>query len=415
MTPRRAALLLLASAAASCVGSSAAERASSRRDVTLPRDHETVDARVPRNATLESLLRQQQVPGDIAASLVGAVRGVFNPRSLQADRPYQITRTLDGLFREFRYDIDADRFLRVVLRSHRATAEPEFDVVVEPYPKTIEIDAASAEISRAHSSLTGALDAAGENVQLALDIATAFGGEVDFNSELRQGDRVDVIFERVKRDGAFAGYGAVNAAVLRNGGRTITAIHYTGPDGMPGWYDDQGRSLKRQFLASPLRFEPNPRVTSGFSYRRLHPIYGDERAHLGVDYGAPTGAPVVAVAAGTVVTAGTSGDAGRLVQIRHASGYESGYLHLSAFAPGIHPGAHVDQGQTIGYVGSSGAATGPHLDFRLKKNGTYVNPLVEKKKMPAGEPIPAASLGAFMVERDRVLAELAAKLSTPKK
>jgi murein DD-endopeptidase MepM/ murein hydrolase activator NlpD len=252
-------------------------------------------------------------------------------------------------------------------------------------------------------------------VQLALDIATAFGGEVDFNSDLRQGDRVDVIFERVRRDGAFAGYGAVNAAVLKNGGRTITAIRYTGPDGKPGWYDNQGRSLKRQFLASPLRFEPNPQVTSGFSFRRLHPIYGDVRAHLGVDYGAPIGAPVVAIAAGTVVTAGTSGDAGRLVQVRHASGYESGYLHLSAFASGVHPGVHVEQGQTIGYVGSSGAATGPHLDFRLKKNGTYVNPLVEKKKMPPGEPIPAASLDAFMRERDHVLADLAAKLSPAKK
>jgi murein DD-endopeptidase MepM/ murein hydrolase activator NlpD len=405
-----ASVVVLAACSGACQSSAAGASDGRGRDVMLPRDRETIEARVPRNATLETLLRQQHVPGDMAASVVAAVTGVFNPRNLRANQPYRLTRSLDGLFQEFRYEIDAGRFLRVIFREHNADGVPQFDVNVEPYPKEIAIDAVSAEISRAHSSLTAALDAAGENVQLALDLADAFGGEVDFNSDLRQGDRIDVLFERVMRDGTFAGYGAVRAATLTNGGRTITAIRHTATDGTSAWYDDQGRSLKRQFLASPLRFDPNPQVTSGFSYQRVHPIYGDVRAHLGVDYGAPEGAPVVSVSAGTVESAGMNGDAGRMVLIRHAGGYETAYLHLSSFAAGIHAGVHVDQGQGIGRVGSSGAATGPHLDFRLKKNGTYVNPMIERKKMPAGEPIPAALYDAFTRERDQALTEMKARL-----
>src|SRR4029078_7588517 len=135
-------------------------------------------------------------------------------------------------------------------------------------------------------------------------------------------------------------------------------------------YDDNGRSLKRFFLRSPLRFEP--RITSGFSRSRLHPVYRTYRAHLGIDYGAPIGAPVVAVAAGTVLSAGWSGGGGNMVRIKHASGFESYYLHLSAFAKGVHGGVHVDQGRLIGLVGATGTATGPHLDYRLKKHRVSV-------------------------------------------
>ena len=134
----------------------------------------------------------------------------------------------------------------------------------------------------------------------------------------------------------------------------------------------EGRSLRRFVLASPLRFKP--RVTSGFSRRRLHPVFRTVRAHLGVDYAAPTGTPVVAVANGVVVSAGWAGGGGRQVRIRHASGFESYYLHLSSFAKGISAGAHVDQGQLIGRVGATGTATGPHLDYRLRKNGVFVDP-----------------------------------------
>jgi murein DD-endopeptidase MepM/ murein hydrolase activator NlpD len=174
---------------------------------------------------------------------------------------------------------------------------------------------------------------------------------------------------------------------------------------MPSYYDELGRSLRRFFLKSPLEFEP--RVTSGFSLSRMHPVLHVSRAHRGVDYGAPTGAPVVSVAPGTVVSASYDAANGRMVRVHHASGYESYYLHLSAFATGIRAGVHVNQGQRVGFVGSSGLATGPHLHYGLTKNGTFVNPLLEHKNMPPGEPIPASAMLEFAAVRDRELAALA--------
>jgi murein DD-endopeptidase MepM/ murein hydrolase activator NlpD len=382
-----------------------------RADVVLAADGQVFEGRVPARATLESLLRQQDLPGDLTAALVASVGTVFNPRALRADQTYRVTRTLDGLFREFRYQIDPDRFVRVVLRNGGQGGPPEFDVEVVPVPKETTLDAVAVEITRARPSLVGALDASGEHVQLALQLADIFGGMVDFNSDLQAGDRIQVLFERVRQDGDFVGYGAVKAAVLETGGRRITATRYPGPDGKPGWYDEEGRSLKRQFLRSPLPFEP--RITSRFSYRRLHPIYGDFRAHLGVDYGAPVGTRVYAVAAGVVEAAEWSGGAGRMVKLRHGGGYETAYLHLSSFAPGIRPGARVDQGDLVGYVGMSGDATGPHLDYRIAKNGVYVNPLVELSKMPPGDPIADDARDAFTRERDAMMTELGTRAAGP--
>jgi len=152
-------------------------------------------------------------------------------------------------------------------------------------------------------------------------------------------------------------------------------------------------------------------VTSGFSRSRLHPVFRTYRAHLGIDYAAPAGAVVVSVAAGTVVSAGWSGGGGNMVRIRHASGFESYYLHLSAFGKGIRGGVHVDQGRLIGLVGATGTATGPHLDYRLKKNGVFVNPLIEHRKLPPGEPIPSAQLAAFRAQRDQTLQALSTTLA----
>ena len=178
--------------------------------------------------------------------------------------------------------------------------------------------------------------------------------------------------------------------------------------GKASFYDDAGRSLKRFMLRSPLKFEP--RVTSGFSMHRMHPIDHVSRPHLGVDYAAPIGSSVVAVASGTVVSAGYSGASGNLVHLKHARGIETYYLHLSAFAKGIRSGAHVDQGQVIGRVGATGAATGPHLDYRLKRDGTFVNPLAAHSKQAPGEPIPGSELPRFRDMRDRLLAQLSSAI-----
>jgi murein DD-endopeptidase MepM/ murein hydrolase activator NlpD len=373
-------------------------------DIRLAHDVDTIEDVVPRSATLEMLLRSQGLSPDFTASFVSAVREEFNPRKLRANQPYRITRTLDGLFREFRYQIDADNFLRVLARRD---GEPDFAVEVVPYPKEIVADAAFAEITRDRPSLIAALNAEGETQLLALDLANVFGGLVDFNSDLQQGDRIQVLFDRVLRNGEFTGYDRLQAAVLENDGRTFTAFPFPQKDGTLGWYDGDGRSLKRRFLKSPLPFPTT--ITSGFSYRHLHPVARTFRAHPAIDYRAPYGERVVSVADGTVVFAAHSGASGRLVRIRHAGGYESLYLHLSAFGPGIKPGVKVSQGQVIGRVGNSGTVTATHLDYRLRKNGAYVNPLREHSRMPPGDPIPADELEAFMAERDRLLADLAGR------
>jgi murein DD-endopeptidase MepM/ murein hydrolase activator NlpD len=390
----------LAAGLAACTSRAATP---SGADIVLPKERDTTVAVVPDNATFESLLHDQKIDEATSEAVVASVKLKFNPRALKANHQYWVVRTLDGQFREFRYEIDATKYLRV------AMAGTGYDANVVEYPHSVEVVAASAEISKEHNSLTAAFEASGENIQLALMLAEVFGGIVDFNADLQRGDRFDVLFERVKRDDEFIGYGDLSAATLHHGGKTFTAIRAKGPDGRFAWYDENGRSTKRQFLASPLKF--NPRITSGFSLNRKHPIYGYSRAHLGVDYGAPLGTAVHAVSAGMVLSAGWAGDGGNQIRIRHAAGYETYYLHLSRFAAGIRAGAHVSQDDVIGFVGQTGAATGPHLDYRIRRNGVFVNPILERQRMPPGEPIPASLMGAFTHDRDVVLAELARRLS----
>ncbi len=375
-----------------------------REDVVLAREVDILEAVVPKNATLQGVLMSHKASSGLADSIVGAVRAEFDPRRLRANQPYSLVTTLDGLFREFRYTMDADRFLRVALKVGSSLAEPQFDVEVVDYPKEIVTDAVTVEITKERPSLWAALKERGENIQLALLLADAFSGDVDFNSDLQPGDRFEILLGRVLRDGRFNGYEEVAAATLNNDGRQLTAIRHPGPDGREAWYDAQGRSLRRQFLKSPLGFEP--RVTSSFSYRRLHPVLNTYRAHRGVDYRAGYGTRVVAVSPGTVIAAGWAGGAGRRVSIRHASGYVSNYFHLSAISPGISPGARVDQGRTIGRVGNSGTVTATHLHYELIKNGTHVNPVAEHRNMPPGVPIPAAAMPQFTAERDRLLGTL---------
>ena len=187
-----------------------------------------------------------------------------------------------------------------------------------------------------------------------------------------------------------------------NAGRRVRAVRFTPDGGSPGYYDERGTSMKRFFLASPLKFQPV--VTSGFSKSRLHPVLREYRAHLGVDYRAPSGAPVVAVSDGVVLSAGMAGASGRLVHLRHANGFESEYLHLSAVS--VRAGERVQQGDVIGRVGSSGLATGPHLDYRLKKNGSFVNPVTAHRAMPPADPVPADQMKAFAAARDAAFTEL---------
>ena len=381
-----------------------APSSSAGRDILLPVEAQTIDATVPTDATLESLFRGHDFSAETTGLLLQAVSAVFNPRQLRANQSYHITRSLDGLLREFSYQIDADRLLSVRPTPGAAT----FAAEVITQPKELIIEAIDVTIGKGQS-LVGVLEAQGENVQLALELANIYGGEVDFNSDLQPGDRLECLFERATRQGEFVGYGRVIVAVLVNDRRTLPAVLFGDADGVPAYYDFDGRSLKRQFLKSPLPFDP--RITSRFSYHRLHPVHGDVRAHLGVDLGAPYGTSVKAVASGVVDFVGMNGEAGRMVRIRHAGGYQTAYLHLSAFAPGLHPGSRVAQGDFIGRVGSSGTATGPHLDYRIIRNGTYVDPIAELKKMPKGEPIAPGRLAQFAVTRDEAVNAMTSALA----
>ena len=403
---RAASILALAVVLASCRGAIDAPLPASpvRADIALTPDTTLVRGLVPRNATLETMLRGHGVAAEAASAVIEAARKVFDPRRLRSLQPFSLERTLDGALRYFEYEIDTDRFLRVA----SAEAGDGLRAEVLPIPKTLEHGVAAGLIDAHTPSLFESIGKTGERPTLALALAAVYAGEIDFNTELQRGDTYAVAFERFSRDGHPDTYGDIMAAEFRNDGRVLRAFRFTPPGGRPDYYDENGRSLHRFFLRSPLKFDP--RITSRFSMRRRHPVLRTIRAHRGVDYGAPTGSEVVAVAAGTVISATYDNANGRMVRLRHASGYESSYLHLSAFARGIRAGVRVAQGALIGRVGSTGLATGPHLHYGLKKNGVYVDPLREHRQMPPGDPIPAKAMEAFRAQRDVALAELAAAI-----
>jgi murein DD-endopeptidase MepM/ murein hydrolase activator NlpD len=394
-------LPIVAAAVVACSPPPPAVR-SPGRDIALLPDTETIEALVPRGGTLAQVLREHRLPEELVTAAVEATAPLFDLRRLRAGNPYRLVRTLDGVLREFEYRIDTDRFLRIV--GLERSSQPAVAVHVIPYQKKSRRLALAGSIDEDRPSLIAAIDSSGERVELALALADIFGGEVDFTSDVHPGDSFELLFDRFTlEDDEFAGYGPILAATFKSGDRTLKAYRFVGQDGKAGYYDPEGRSMRRLFLRSPLKFEP--RVTSRFSRSRLHPVLRTYRAHLGVDYGAPAGSPVVAVASGVVVSAGFNGQAGRMVTIRHAGGYESSYLHLSSIS--VKRGARLDQGQIVGRVGSSGLATGAHLDYRLKRNGVFVNPLTEHQRLPPGEPIPAGSIAAFEAQRDSAVEQLA--------
>jgi murein DD-endopeptidase MepM/ murein hydrolase activator NlpD len=389
---------LAASAAMACRPAIAEPIADERRlaDILLARDSEVLRALVPPRTTIAALLQTHNLLAQEAGALVRTLTNAFDARRFKAGQPYRLDRFLDGRVREFEYEIDRRR--RVVVRRTDATT-PSFESTVSEIPTKVSRIAVEGTISREHPSIVQALAAAGEQIELSLALADVFSGELDFSSDLQPGDSFRLVVERATRDdGAFAGYGPILAAEYVNDGRRLQAIRFAPPDGKPGYYDAGGRSLRRFFLKSPLKFEP--RITSTFSRARRHPVLNYTRAHNGVDYAAPLGAPVGAVAGGVVTFAGWTNGGGRTVRIRHASGYESEYLHLSAI--NVTRGARVDQGELIGRVGATGLVTGPHLHYGLRRNGGYVNPVREHRNMPPGEPVADVHRALFQGERDQL-------------
>jgi murein DD-endopeptidase MepM/ murein hydrolase activator NlpD len=402
MSFRVAATALLAAAIAAAAGCSRAEPLPptvSRPDIVLAPDSEVIPSTVPPRATMATMLRPFGLHDADVSGVVDAMSQVFDLRKLHAGQPWRVERTLAGCVRRLEYEIDPEHYVAVSPGDGDAHA---FTAALGEYPVTRERAIVQVGIDADTPSLFGAMDAAGERPDLPVMLAEIFGGEIDFSSELQPGDRFRLLVEKVSRDGRLVRYGPVLAAEILNGGRSLTAVRFTAAGHAPGYYDAAGRSLKRFFLRSPLRFEPQ--ISSRFSAARLHPVLHVVRAHLGVDYRAPVGAPVVAVASGAVISAGWMNGGGNTVGLRHASGYETYYLHLSSMA--VRRGAHVEQGQVIGRVGQTGVATGPHLDYRIKRDGRWVNPVLEHRRMPPGKPVPAEHLAAYAEARAQLLGEL---------
>ena len=240
----------------------------------------------------------------------------------------------------------------------------------------------------------------GEQAPLVLDFAEIFAWDFDFAADAQPGDRFRMLVEKVYTGDQFVRYDRILAAEYESEGRAHVAIHFKDKDAS-GYYTPAGESLRRAFLKSPLEFT---RISSAFSRGRRHPILGGVRPHLAVDYAAPAGTPVWAVADGTVEYAGYKGGNGNTVIVRHRANFKTMYNHLSRFGKGIRAGAAVRQRQTIGYVGSTGLSTGPHLDYRVIKDGRFVNPL--KQTFLPGVPISSGNRQTFAEARDSLLARL---------
>jgi murein DD-endopeptidase MepM/ murein hydrolase activator NlpD len=304
-------------------------------------------------------------------------------------RPFGLALDPDGLVRAFTYGIDEVRTLRLV----RDGADLRAEVLsrrVETRPAVVA--------GTIRSSLFEAVEASGEGDQLALDLADIYAWDVDFNTEIQAGDSYRIAVEKQYAGGSFLGYGRILAARLVRGERVLPAVRHEGARGA-AYYDAEGRPLRKAFLRSPLRFT---RISSRFSRSRLHPILHVRRAHLGVDYAAPTGTPVSAAADGVVTAAGWMGGYGRTVKIRHANGYATLYGHLSRID--VRRGQRVVQGERVGAVGATGLASGPHLDYRMSRNGQFVDPL--RLVSPPAAPVPADERAAF----DQALRRAAALL-----
>lgn len=245
----------------------------------------------------------------------------------------------------------------------------DFTVGTTAVPVDTRERKASGEIG---SSLFVAASKAGVSDRLAMELLSIFGWEIDFALDIRSGDRFSIIYEEMFKDGESIGTGDIIAAEFVNRGTTFHAIRHIDDNGRKQYFDAEGNSLRGTFLRTPMRIS---RVTSGFTKRRFHPILKEWRAHRGVDYGAPTGTPVLATGDGRVHSAGRNGGYGNTVILKHGGRYSTLYAHLSRYGEGIRRGATVSQGDVIGYVGSTGLATGPHLHYEFRVNGKHRDPL----------------------------------------
>ncbi|HET6631417.1 MAG TPA: peptidoglycan DD-metalloendopeptidase family protein [Rhodanobacteraceae bacterium] len=274
--------------------------------------------------------------------------------------------------------------------AHRVTVSVDGeDVSQSVHPRAIEHRLAIAH-GVIHGSLFGAGVRAGMSEAMVMEMAEVFKYDIDFIKSIRDGDRFTVIYDNIYRDGMLLHHGDIIAAEFINQGTRYTAFRFTLPDGTIGYYDEDGRPLRKSLLRTPVKFS---RISSRFSLARKHPILGYTRAHKGVDYAAPRGTPIHAAGNGVIKIRGRVHGFGRFILIKHNNTYSTAYAHMSRYAKGLHVGSHVHQGQVIGYVGMSGLATGPHLHYEVRVHGHQVNPLTVT--LPKPQPLAPKLLAKF--------------------
>lgn len=343
--------------------------------------------------TLDALFEACGFTRDEANELVTAFSPRVDPRSLRPGQMLRYHRDGEGIPTRV-------EFLLTGWGSVRARRDGAGFAVEElKAPESRMETTVAAEID---TSLWNALVPTGENPSIVTALVDVFQWDVDF-FHLQRGDRFGFVVEKRFVGADFTGYGPILAARFEHKGITYEAFRLESKDGTAGYYTADGRPVRKQFLKSPLKYS---RVTSRFTSRRFHPVLKTFRPHYGVDYGAPPGTPVMCTADGVVVHAGRGGGEGNIIRVRHSSRTETAYLHLSRFAKGMRPGAKVRQGDVIGYVGATGLATAPHLDYRVREGGKWIDPLKLRSVTP--DPLRGGSLARFRA----IVAEHSPKLSS---
>lgn len=343
---------------------------------------------------LLTVLQSASVPPREASGIVQALTPLINPRTLNEGDRYELIHSTEGQFHQLSIARKLERFV--------VEAAPTGLIARrEPIPlQTLEKSAGG----RLTNSLWLSMRAQDMDPMVIVELADIFAWSIDFLTETRSGDRFALSWKEQRTpDGKLVDVRILGAIYDGKATGRHTATRF-----MDDYYESEGQSLRKAFLHAPLNFR---RISSGFSTRRFHPIFRIYRPHLGTDYSAPTGTPVVTVGDGSVIFRGKKGGFGNLVQVRHNGTYVTYYGHLSRFAKGVGVGDRVKQGQVIGYVGSTGISTGPHLHFQIMKNGSMVNFLT--LKMPSLGSVPAARMKAFKDRRDSVIPDLEKRLPPP--
>jgi len=364
------------------------------RFLLLSKGFETVKYRVQRKDTLFEILRRMGTPSMTISDLIQSAKKFYPVRSLKPGSEIKIQ--IDRENREVKrleYPIDQDTLLVI-------NNSPEG---ISAYKQEIEFETRLSLIAgRIKTSFFEDALQAGLSSQLVLNLADIFGWDIDFFVDVREGDSFRVLLEDNYKEGKFVYTKRILAAEFVNQGREYTVFYFKDHDGIEGYYDSAGRSVRKQFLKSPLHYS---RISSSFTNRRFHPILKIYRPHYGIDYAAPTGTPIEAVCDGKVTFAGWEGGYGNSIIIQHNSTYASHYGHMSRFASGIKPGVKVKQGEIIGYIGATGLATGPHLDFRITAQGAFINPL-NLKNVNTQQGLNAQYRGTFEAIKKEMLARL---------